>query len=189
MRVHGKQHSKNISSPALCLDLGFVLSGADNVRALTFCITISKQHLQGGREWSSAWTCLSLFIVRTSLWLSSTHKANQIQISPLVKISHFSLSLQSSQSCLPQEQSALLDQICRRFFCNIPSTQSLDYTINIYIFFFAFQSLSPHQSTNKGLQRTRSDSWERAKKFKSMQLKTCTFERACKLKPMVISLS
>lgn len=106
-----------------------------------------------------------------------TVKQSQSQPNPnlfLVKISHFPpppiLSKLSTA-----EQSALLDQICCWFSCNIPSSQSLDYTIKIYI--FAFQSLSPRESTN--IQHTHSDLWEWAKKLKVRLLKACTYGGTC----------
>lgn len=71
------------------LDLGFIFFSHRRRSSFDFLYPISKT-TSGGREGgSSAWTCLSLFIVRPSLWLSSSHKADQIQISLLVKISHF----------------------------------------------------------------------------------------------------
>lgn len=96
---------KRISSRSLRPDLGAVFfSPSDNVQASTLCARFQKQHLGGGREASSAWTCLSLVIVRrVFVTVKQPQSQNQIQISPLLK-SHTPLSSQSSQSCLPRSK-------------------------------------------------------------------------------------
>lgn len=162
---------KHISSLSLWLDLGFVFSATDNVQALTFCMRFQNNIWREGGRQLSLNLPFSLHCARVFVTVRQSQSRPNPNL-PLVKISHFSfLPILSKLSTA--EQSALLDLICRRFSRSIPGSQSLDYTIKIYI--FAFQSLSPHQSTN--MQHTHSDLWQWAKKLKVRLLKACARTR------------
>lgn len=107
---------------------------------LWFLYLISKQHLEGGGRELSLNLPFSLHCACVFVTLKQS-KANQIQISPLLK-SDTSFSPPNLAKLSTVEQSALLDQICRWFSCKIPGSQSLDYAIKLYIFayIFGFQS-------------------------------------------------
>lgn len=122
--------------------------------SLDFLYAISKQHLEGGREGAQLEPA---FLSSLCARLCDCHKANQIQISPLLK-SHTSLSppptLRPILSKLSTaEQSALLDQICRSFSCNIPGSRSPDYTIKLCIFCISkLKPSSEHKHTTYTLR-------------------------------------
>lgn len=109
-----------------------------------FLYQISKQHLEGGRGLSLN-LHFSLFLCLRLCDCQAVTKPTKSKIYPLLK-SHTSFPAPILSKLSTAEQSALLDQICVCFFCNIPAAQSLDYTIKLYI--FAFQSTSPYQGTN-----------------------------------------
>lgn len=118
--------------------------------SLDFLYAISKQHLEGGREGAQLEPA---FLSSLCARLCDCHKANQIQISPLLK-SHTSLPpAQSSQSCLPRSKVPCQIRSVARSPAISPAHEVRIIQLNSA--FFAFQSLSPHQSTN--IQHTHSD--------------------------------
>lgn len=120
----------------LATGFGFCLFSRRQCSSVDFLCRLKTT--SGGRELSlnlpSSLHCAHVFV---------TVKQPQSQPNPnlsLVKISHF-LFPPILSKLSTAEQSALLDQICRRFSCDIPGSQSLDYTIKVQI--FAFESFKP----------------------------------------------